>query len=215
MLKHLLLLCGIASAQQSYINAPYNTTFQVPAGWVLGSPDTSFGAITLKVTRVGLQPVTMRATRTITSEAGYLAPSDEVFYRLYKLYNITNSTQAPVLTSIMDTTIGLLRYAGIVSKQIDQNLVVVEYAVSNQNYMHTFIYSTSLTDYTTNNQLYVDPWNSFLFISLNGPAAKISAMNANSQSFSQKLIFDILGRSQGNEIRIQHEKTPLMYLPQK
>lgn len=211
MIKYILAICSIGFAQQTYNSTAYNTVFQTPPGWVMGIPDTSFGVISLQVTRVGLQPVTMRLSRLLSNEAGNLAPGDETFFRLYKVFTVVNSTQAPVLNSIVDTIIGTLHYTGIITKQIDQNLVMVEWAVSNQSYLHTFIYSTTLSDFNTNSQLYLDPWNAFLFISLNGPAAKISSVGVKNQSLQNSELFDLLGRKKGIEMKyIKDNSSPLI-----
>jgi hypothetical protein len=217
MLKVVLLLAASALAQQTYENRFLNTIYTAPAGWALEVPDTSaFGEVTLKATRVGLAPVIMRAAKLTNNEAGYLSASSETFYRLHRLYNGTTSTQAPVLTFIQDTTMGSLHYASIVAKQVDLNIAIVEYAVSNQNYLHTFIYTTTLQDYTTNGALYAENWLKFLFISLDGaPTLKMSSGGMGSQVASNAAFFDLLGRSVGSGIEVRPDRTHRISYPQK
>lgn len=188
-----LVFVGVVSAQV-YTNAAYNTHYEAPAGWVLDTPEIVDGVINLTTTRVGLQPVTMRCSKVTTNYEGYLSPGEEICFRLARVYNVITSTQAPTLTFIQDTTIGLIHYTGLVVKQIDQDFVLVEYAASNQVYMHTYIYSTTLSDYSTNNSLYAVNWQKLQFISLTGPATKITAAPRIPQSESNNILVDLLGR---------------------
>ena len=215
MLRVVLLFAATAMAQQTYENRFLNTIYTTPAGWALEVPDTTDGVVTLKATRVGLAPVVMRASRLGSNEAGFLSPSSEVFYRLHRLYNATTSTKAPTLTFVQDTVIGSLHYASITAKQIDEDLVVVESAVSNQNYLHTFIYVTTLSDQQTNSALYAENWLRFLFISLNGPALKASGESQAVQTKSNALFMDLLGRRIGKGLEIRPERAPTMVYPQR
>jgi len=198
MIKWILLLAAGAMAQQVYDNPSLNAHYETPAGWTMEKPDTSYGVVHIRATRVGLKPVDIWFEKySITPEA-FLDRQSLCFSAMVDFYKrCSSSTIAPIIPYMSDTTFSSgVGSSGFNMRHIALDKHLVCYATSFKFYTQEFCYETTMSDFDTSHDLYAANWLKTNFISTALTTTKIAAPTL-SQAEEKQIFIDALGRKSG------------------